>query len=67
MDIWKAYIKGSEEMLPNGQICHDKFHLVKYINDAVDKVRGVEEKTKEELPDTIYIWLKFEAIPMPYR
>lgn len=58
MDMWKAYINVVKEQLPNSKICHDKFHLVKYLNEAVDKVRRREATTQEELRNTRYIWLK---------
>ena len=58
MDMWKAYMNVVKEELPNSKICHDKFHLVKYLNDAVDKVRRRETRKQEELRSTRYIWLK---------
>jgi len=38
--------------------CHDNFHLVGYLNKAVDKVRRREVKQHEELKNTKYIYLK---------
>ncbi len=38
--------------------CHDNFHLVGYLNKAVDKVRRREVREVEELKKTKYIWLK---------
>ncbi|MCP4460486.1 MAG: ISL3 family transposase [Cytophagales bacterium] len=58
MDMSKAYIHAIKEVLPDSHICFDKFHLVKYLNDAVDKVRRREVKEQEELIKTRYIWLK---------
>lgn len=57
-DMWEAYITTAKEDLPSAKLCHDKFHLVKYLNEAVDKVRRKETKTQEELRNTRYIWLK---------
>lgn len=57
-DMWEAYMTTVKEDLPKAKLCHDKFHLVKYLNEAVDKVRRRESKTQEELRNSRYIWLK---------
>lgn len=57
-DMWEAYINTAKEELPKAKLCHDKFHLVKYLNQAVDIVRRKETKTQEELRNSKYIWLK---------
>jgi len=57
-DMWEAYITTAKEDLPTAKLCHDKFHLVKYLNEAVDIVRRKETKIQEELRHTRYIWLK---------
>lgn len=61
MDMWKAYISVSKKQLPNAQIVHDRFHLIKYLNESIDKVRRREVKTQTELKHTRYILLKNEA------
>ncbi|WP_425637954.1 ISL3 family transposase [Algoriphagus yeomjeoni] len=58
MDMWKAFITTAQEMLPNASIVHDRFHLVKYLNDAIDKVRRREVKQHEELKNSRYALLK---------
>jgi len=58
MDMWKAYLSVSKEKLPNAEIVHDRFHLVKYLNDAIDKVRKREVKDNEELRNSRYALLK---------
>jgi len=60
-DMWEAYIKTVEKELPDAKLCHDKFHLVKYLNAAVDIVRRKETKKQEELRNSRYIWLKDQA------
>lgn len=57
-DMWEAYINTVKEKLSKADLCHDKFHLVKYLNEAVDQVRRKEVKTQEALKKTKYIWLK---------
>lgn len=57
-DMWDAYANTCKEELANAKVCYDKFHLIKYLNQAVDQVRRQEAKTQEELKNTKYIWLK---------
>lgn len=42
MDLWDAYIKAIKESCPNVILIFDKFHVVKKINEALDKVRKSE-------------------------
>ncbi len=58
MDMWKSYIQTAKEILPNACIVHDRFHLVKYLNDAIDKVRRREVKYHQELKHSRYTLLK---------
>lgn len=57
-DMWDAFIYGATKYFPNALHCHDNYHLVSYLNGAVDKVRRREVKTQEELKKTKYIFLK---------
>ena len=61
IDMSAAFIKGTADNLPNAAITFDKFHAVKIINDAVDKVRRAERKQHEELAGTRHIWLSNPA------
>jgi transposase len=36
MDMWKPYMQSIEVMAPNAEIVHDRFHLVKYLNDDLN-------------------------------
>jgi len=58
MDMWLPYLNATEDILPNAEVIHDRFHLVKYLNDAVDKVRRREVKKHEQLKNTKYLFLK---------
>lgn len=58
MDMWKAYMLSAKEFLPNASIVHDRFHLVKYINEAIDKIRRREVKHHQELKNSRYALLK---------
>jgi transposase len=58
IDMSAAFIKGIGENLPNASITFDRFHAVKIINAAVDKVRREEVKSRPELKKSRYVWLK---------
>lgn len=44
MDMWQAFETSTEKNVPNANIVHDRFHISKYLGDAVDKVRRAEHK-----------------------
>jgi len=58
LDMWKAFMTTVSEPVPAAELVHDRFHLVKYLNDAVDKVRRREVRKHEELRDSRYALLK---------
>jgi transposase len=63
MDMWPAYMSAASTMLVNADIVHDKFHVSKYLNDAVDQVRRAEHKRlrargDSSLTGTKYDWLR---------
>jgi transposase len=60
IDMSAAFIKGVTENLTEAEITFDKFHAVKLVNDAVDKVRRAESKGRPELKRSRYLWLKNE-------
>ncbi len=47
--------------MPHTKIVPDRFHLIKYLNDAVDKVRQREVKNHEVLRNSKYALLKNQA------
>lgn len=64
MDMWPAYITATRDQIPEAQskIAFDKFHVAKYLGEAVDQVRKQEHKALmreggEELKGTKYDWL----------
>ena len=71
MDMWKPYINAVDAHLPAGKdaISHDPFHLIKNMNEAVDKVRRHEvallpHEDGQALKGTRYMWLYgFENLP----
>jgi len=61
IDMSGAYIAGVSENLTEAEITFDKFHVMKLIGDAVDKVRRDETKSRPELKGSRYLWLKNDA------
>ena len=57
-DMSPAFTKGVKEHLPDANITYDKFHIIKLINEAVDKVRRSEAVEAKILKGTRYIFLK---------
>lgn len=57
-DMSPAFTKGIKEYLPDARITYDKFHIIKLINEAVDKVRRSESVEMKILKGTRYIFLK---------
>jgi len=63
MDFWEAFQQVTKIYLPSSDIVHDKFHIMKYANEAVDKVRRKESGEKDKVGDatlkkTKYLFLK---------
>lgn len=42
MDMWKAFKASTKTFCPKALIVHDKFHIIRHLNDAVDEVRRSE-------------------------
>lgn len=57
MDMSVAFISGAETFLPNADIIFDKFHVIKLMNEAIDKIRRQESLENPILRGTRYIWL----------
>ena len=60
IDMSAAFVKGVTDNLTEAEITFDKFHAVKLVNDAVDKVRRAESKRRPELKRSRYLWLRNE-------
>ncbi len=63
VDMWPGYMSAIRNMLSQADIVHDKFHVSKYLNEAVDKIRRTEHKKllaqgESPLTGTKYDWLK---------
>jgi transposase len=62
VDMWEPFIRTIEKEVPEADIVHDKFHVSKYLGEAVDKVRRQEHKElmaqgDETLKGSRQLWL----------
>lgn len=63
MDMWKAFANAVKKVLPHASIAHDRFHIAKHLNEAVDKTRRSEHARLDKegaspLAKSRYLWLK---------
>lgn len=58
MDMSPSFIAGVSEYFPKAEIHFDRFHVVKLLNEAMDKVRQLERKEHAELKGHKYTFLK---------
>jgi len=42
MDMWKAFEKSAKKNVPQAAILYDKFHVIRHLGEALDKVRKQE-------------------------
>lgn len=65
LDMWDPYIKAITEVCPNVKLVFDKFHVVKKVNEALDKVRKsvfaeADEEERKMMKHKRFIILKKE-------
>ena len=60
VDIWQPFLKAIQSQLPQALVVHDRFHLVKYLNECMDKVRRKDVATEDILKESRYALLKKE-------
>ena len=63
MDMWPAFMSAAKTCMPQADIVHDKFHVAKYLGEAVDAVRKQEHRRLSEagtspLTGSKWTWLK---------
>lgn len=52
MDMWPAFMSAARVCLPQADIVHDRFHVAKYLGDAVDAVRKQEHRSLLQAGDS---------------
>jgi len=63
MDMWRPFMNVTQQILPWAAIVHDKFHIMGYLNKAVDLTRRSEhhqlqKQGDQSLKGSKYLWLK---------
>ena len=66
MDMWPAFMSAVQTCLPQADIVHDRFHVSKYLGEAVDTVRRQEHRSlalagTSPLTGSKWAWLKSYA------
>jgi len=61
-DMWPAFVNSIESNAEQAEVVHDRFHISKHLNEAVDKVRRQENKALAQADDdrlkgTKQLWL----------
>ena len=67
MDMGAGFAAATRQAAAQAKIVHDRFHVSKHLNEAVDKVRRDEhrrlmEKGDESLKHTKFLWLQSAAV-----
>ena len=55
MDMWKPFRTVTAAEAPHAVILYDKFHVLRHLNDAMDRVRKAEYQRLTNRPDRKYI------------
>ena len=63
MDMWPAFMSAANQCLSQADIVHDKFHVAKYLGEALDAVRKQEHRSLAKvgtspLTGSKWSWLK---------
>ena len=51
VDMWPAFVNSIETNVEQAEVVHDRFHVSKHLNEAVDQVRRQEHKTLRQAGD----------------
>jgi len=67
-DMWGAYVRAAEEVLPHAAIVIDRFHVMQHYHDAVDTFRKQEiKRLRKALPEAVSDGLKHTLWPFRKR
>jgi transposase len=63
MDMWPAFMRAAAAKAPEAVVVHDRFHVSKHLNEAMDSVRKPENRElsregKDYLKGTKYLFLR---------
>ncbi|NTW88128.1 MAG: ISL3 family transposase [Desulfobulbaceae bacterium] len=65
LDMWQAFATAANKLLPKADIVHDRFHISKYLNDAVHKVRNQESHELQKNGDKRLVGSKYSWLRNP--
>ena len=51
IDLWVTYKNIAKEMMPNAEVVADRFHVMKQVNDELDRERRKTKRKAEQLKD----------------
>lgn len=58
LDMWGPFATAVNKLLPKADIVHDRFHISKYLNEAVNRVRHQESKRASESGRQKFGWFQ---------
>ena len=58
LDLSPAFIGGCRETIPDAIMVFDHFHVIKLLNDAINRIRIEEARKNWSLKKTKFLWLK---------
>lgn len=64
-DMWSAYIHLAKELFPNAKVVIDRFHLVKSMNEVLDKIRS--KLRKNEPANEAFKFIKWDLFKRPEK
>ncbi|MEM7372386.1 MAG: ISL3 family transposase [Bacteroidota bacterium] len=64
-DIWRTYINVAKECFPNAEVVIDRFHVVKALNEVLDKIR--KELRKEFKQEACFKDIKWKLFKRPEK
>ena len=69
MDMWPAYISTTLAAIPGARekIAFDKFHVAKYLGDALDQVRKQEHRALLQKGDSALTGSKYRWLTNPHN
>ena len=65
LDLWQAFATAVQTQLPDADMVYDRFHVSKYLNDAVDQVRREESQQLSKQGDKTLVGSKFSWLRNP--
>lgn len=65
LDMWKPFKSAVTKLLPKAEMVHDRFHISKYLNEAVDTVRRHESSQLNKAGDRTLMGSKFVWLRNP--